>query len=327
MSKRKANQGNGKGVGKGDAGDEEDGYSTSSSYAPSAIDVSFNYVAPTEIDFMALKRLIQQLYHTHAVDIDLSSLAEHILRSGDVEKLGDRAVGTVVKVEDDEDGDPFAFVSALQISSKGDTAGQALHQYYIRACGADTAARNTEAKSIKAILEDDSKTVLQIFHERMINLPPQIMPPLYRMLFEELRTHGELDSTSYLLFFSRVFSMDALSDGDEEEVSRSTMNRSKPSKSKKSKRRAPLQNQAITKISSASVGAADEANDMGLFHPEDAILAKHALHTFTFAFPAVKDSDDSFNAPMYGRVALLKNDGALIDAILKEIAEAFVLPA
>lgn len=326
MSKRKIEVGNGKR--RSGTSDDEDGYSTSSSYAPSAIDVSFNYVAPVEIDFMALKRLIQQLYHTHSIDVDLGCLADYIIQAGNVEKLGEGALGTVVKVEDDEDGDPFAFVSSLHVSKDGGSASQALYCYYDKVCTAASTS-NADARAIKSLLDNSNGThsVLQIFHERMINLPPQIMPPLYRMLFEEIRTNEQLRSSSYLLFFSRVFSIDALSDEDGEEDEVAAPSRARRQKSKKSKKSTPLQNKAITKVSSAKVGAADEANEMGLFHPEDAILAKYAIHTFTFAFPAVKDSDDSFNAPMYGKIVLLKNDPKQLDLILHEMNEAFALPA
>lgn len=186
-----------------------DGESTSSSFAPSAIDVSFNFVAPSEIDFQALKRLAQQLYYTHAPDLDLGVLADHVIKlgmgnssvaaaSGDDAPPHD-ALGTVVKVEDDEDGDPFAFASAIDLSqansSSSSTSGpssKALRDYYARVLTSNPgASSSTAAQKIHAALQ--SSHVVQVFHERMVNMPPQIMPPLYRMLFDEISASSTLN--------------------------------------------------------------------------------------------------------------------------------------
>jgi protein BCP1 len=299
---------------------EEDGYSTSSSYAPSAIDVSFNYVAPTEIDFMALKRLIQQLYHTHSSDIDLGPLSDHIIQIGKQE-LGDAAIGTVVKVEDDEDGDPFAFASALYLSSKENQASKTLLSYYNRVLTTSSSSSSkVAASSISSLLQSKDQKVLQIFHERMINMPPQIMPPLYKMLFEEIQSNEQ--TPTHLLFFSRVFSTEAFSDGEEEEdqIPPSSKIGNGKQKGKKAKKTKPL-NKAITKMSTGT----NAEEEVGLFHPEDAFIANHALHTFTFRFPAVKDSDDSFNAPMYGRIAIVKNDPQTLQKLLDEMNTAFAI--
>lgn len=302
---------------------EEDGYSTSSSYAPSAIDVSFNYCAPTEIDFMALKRLIQQLYHTHSHDLNVGSLSDHIIQIGRQE-VGEAAIGTVVKVEDDEDGDPFAFASALDLSKRDTETSKTLLSYYNRVLSSSSASTSTSASSISSLLQSTDQRILQIFHERMINMPPQIMPPLYKMLFEEIQSNPQFvqQKPTHLLFFSRVFSTEAFSDGEEDDdqipSSRSNEGKKKAKKAKKSK---PL-NKAITKMSTG--GSSEE--DVGLFHPEDALIANHALHSFTFRFPAVKDSDDSFNAPMYGRIAIIKNDPQILQRLLDEMNTAFSIP-
>jgi protein BCP1 len=161
--------------------------SDNSDYAPSAIDVSFNYVSPVEIDFAALKRLTQQLFHTHSSDLNLPALVDDIL------SWGNKSVGTVVKVEDDEDGDPFAFASVINLAHDSTSeASNVLRQYYAKALSSGAASTSKSAQSIQSLLSSTSARPLQIFHERMINLPPQIMPPLYRMLFEEVAANKEL---------------------------------------------------------------------------------------------------------------------------------------
>jgi protein BCP1 len=176
------------------SGNKSESDSDDSGYAPSAIDVSFNYVTPVEIDFAALKRLTQQLFHTHSADLNLSALVDDIL------SWGNKSVGTVVKVEDDEDGDPFAFASVIDLAqvSKSE-ASKVLRQYYTKVLNTNTASTSKAAQSIQALLASTSAKSLQIFHERMINLPPQIMPPLYRMLFDEIAASTELNVSSCLL--------------------------------------------------------------------------------------------------------------------------------
>lgn len=169
---------------------QEDGESSdgeSSSYAPSAIDVSFDFVPPTEIDFMALKRLVQQLYYTHSPELDIGALADWIIKIG---SAPDAAVGTVVKVEDDADADPFAFASAIPLRPS-EPAAKVLYDYYEKVLGG--ASSSKAAQSIWKAIRDDNTNVVQVFHERMVNMPPQIMPPLYRMLFEEVNNKEKVE--------------------------------------------------------------------------------------------------------------------------------------
>jgi len=168
--------------------------SDDSDYAPSAIDVSFDYVAPTEIDFAALKRLTQQLFSTHSIDLNLAALVDDILKWG----TSNEPIGTVVKVEDDEDADPFAFASVIDLkatnspSSSPSEGSKALRAYYTQVLSTSSASTSKSAQSIQSILNSTTAKPLQIFHERMINLPPQIMPPLYRMLFDEIAGNSDL---------------------------------------------------------------------------------------------------------------------------------------
>ena len=59
------------------------------------INVDFDFAAPSESDVPALKRLLQQQWYTHAPQLQLHSVAEHIVHLG--MNVG---IGTVVKVDD-----------------------------------------------------------------------------------------------------------------------------------------------------------------------------------------------------------------------------------
>ncbi|UZJ53199.1 hypothetical protein CBS101457_002519 [Exobasidium rhododendri] len=297
--------------------------SDDSDYAPSAIDVSFDYVSPTEIDFAALKRLSQQLFSTHSIELNLAALVDDIISWGMKE-----SIGTVVKVEDDEDADPFAFASVINLASPSSSAIQSegsksLRAYYKQILNTSTASSSKSAQSINGLLNSSTAKPLQIFHERMINLPPQIMPPLYRMLFDEVAANADLDAATHLVFFSRVFSTAAFADESEEEEGSSQLQKNTKRSNGKKQKKATPKNKAIGKMKTNDETGEEE---MGLFHPEDAILAKYALYSFTYRFPAPKDSDDSFNAPMYARIAVVKRDKETLRAFLQDIEAAFAVP-
>lgn len=90
---------------KGSSSDEED---------PDFINVDFDFRSPIPIDEIAIKRLLVQLFHTHAPDLALNELSQRIVDLADAEK-GQLQRGTVVKVEGDEDGDPYAVVSGWSL--------------------------------------------------------------------------------------------------------------------------------------------------------------------------------------------------------------------
>lgn len=158
---------------------------------------------------------------------------------------------------------------------------------------------------------------LLVLHERMINLPPATAPPLYRMVMDEVAQAKDLSEYTHLVFFSRVFSSDAFSDDDDddggegEEENGRDRARGEGAGGKRSagatraKRRKAQAKQAIKNetIAKGAVGTEDE--EMGLFHPEDALIARRAAHTHTFRFPAPKDAAKDFEAPMFGRIAVV----------------------
>ena len=90
---------------KGSSSDEED---------PDFINVDFDFRSPIPIDEIAIKRLLVQLFHTHAPDLALNELSQRIVDLADAEK-GQLQRGTVVKVEGDEDGDPYAVGSGWSL--------------------------------------------------------------------------------------------------------------------------------------------------------------------------------------------------------------------
>ncbi len=52
-------------------------------------------------------------------------------------------------------------------------------------------------------------------------------------------------------------------------------------------------------------GAGSAEEELGLFHPEDIAISKLASHSLTYRFPPPPDASDSFEAPLFGRIALV----------------------
>lgn len=75
--------------------------------AQSIVNVDFDFCDfRAQTDYLSMKRLLQQLFHTDATLFDLGSIADAILAQDDV--------GSTVKT-DGVESDPFAFIALLAI--------------------------------------------------------------------------------------------------------------------------------------------------------------------------------------------------------------------
>lgn len=255
------------------------------------INVEFDFRAPSDVDFQALIRLFQQLFYTNAPQMDLSAVADYV-----VQLSQNHGIGTVVKVDDMEQiHDPYAVASAVTIGEKGATpAADLLRAYLVK--------HLTGSASGKPLLDlvqgaDASKPLLWFLHERMVNLPAQLFPPLLTMLYEEYE-EGRQEVTppapapTHLLIFSRAFSMDAV----EEDTGLAGAR----------KRRAPTHAQGDAQSSRGKAAAQKQASKLadglGSFHPEDELLAEFATHKFHFRFPPQPDAADTYEAPIFARI-------------------------
>ncbi|KAN0065873.1 Mss4p nuclear export [Thecaphora frezii] len=290
----------------------------SDSSDPDFINVDFDFRAPEEIDFQALKRLLQQLFYSHATKLDLGSLAHHVIKLA-----AEQGVGTTIKIEGDEDQDPYAFVSALELApANASDATTTLTKYLIN----DALSKSSDFQELikKAVSPTSTNPpVVVVLHERMVNMPPQVAPPLYNMLVEELDQARSVKSPvptkpSHLIFISRVFSADAFSDDeamDEDDDDEATgLAGARRRKNKLAKREAKKQGakKNATRARAISQGTgiagAGSQEELGLFHPEDKAIAKFATHSHTFRFPPPPDAADSFEAPLFGRIAAIPYD-------------------
>lgn len=202
------------------------------------IDVDFEWFSPnSEIDFHGLKNLLKQLFDVDNQLFDLSELTDMILEQP--------ALGSCVKTEGEE-SDPFAFLSVLNLHEhRSKTVIKQLTDYLVSKASSDPAL--TE---LKTLLSPESKAqVGLVLCERFINMPHQIVPPLYTMLQDELaeavKQKEPYEFTHYLLV-SKCYT---------EVASKLDVEDNPPSKKSKA--------------------AANKA-EVFFFHPEDEMWQRHA---------------------------------------------------
>lgn len=191
---------------------------------------------------------------------DMSALTDIILQKN--------TIGSTVKV-DSKANDAYAFLTALNLREHRDKKPVADLIAYLSAKAAQSgsAALAAEVPRLLSAGAGAGAHVGLVLGERLINMPPEISPPMYSMLVDEIEAAVEdkepYDFTHYLVVSKTYNEVQSILD----EQSR---------KSKKAKEEAP----------------------MFYFHPEDEVLLKHAVATGSFPFTkddeSVADSKRAF---------------------------------
>lgn len=156
------------------------------------VNVDFDYFDPTEIDFHAIKNLLRQLFDADSVLFDLSTIADLVIKQS--------GVGTTIKT-DGKESDPFALLTVLDMKpTTPSPALKALADYFIQKTQ-DNAAYNRKLRQILA--PSSTSKVGLILSERLINMPTEVVPPMYDMLYRESAAAGlEFDN---FIILSKVF--------------------------------------------------------------------------------------------------------------------------
>ncbi|KAL2754388.1 hypothetical protein ACRALDRAFT_2066105, partial [Sodiomyces alcalophilus JCM 7366] len=197
----------------------------------------FNFDA--DIDFHGVKSLLRQLLDVDATQFDISALADLI--------LSQNTIGSTVKV-DGKETDAYAFLTALNLREHGQKPAIAnLTRYLV-----EKARTNDALAPVVPPLLDGSNSGAQVglvLSERLINMPTEIAPPMFRMLTGEIEDAVEDKEPyefSHYLILSRIY----------REVEPEAELRTEERRGKKQK---------------------PDASAMWHFHPEDEVLAKHAV--------------------------------------------------
>ena len=245
------------------------------------LDVEFEWFDPQpEHDFQGLKTLLRQLFDVDAQTFDLSALADLILEQP--------LLGSTVKVDGNET-DPYAFLTVLNlhehrvcgkhyITSNTDHAQEkpvirALIQYIIT-----SSAANDKLQPINNLLKPDGKTRIGLLlTERLINIPSEVVPPMYKMLLEEISwalEEKEPYNFTHYLILSKTY----------REVSSQIDQETGMSKKQKKKQKMSSQQQGESSVF--------------YFHPEDEVLQRHAsaYGAFEYIKQEAKGHSDSKRA-------------------------------
>ncbi|KAK1750986.1 protein BCP1 [Echria macrotheca] len=240
----------------------------------------FNY--DRDIDFHGVKTLLRQLFDADAQLFDLSGLSDLIIEQN--------TIGSTCKV-DDKANDAYAILTVLNVGehrSKKPIA-QLIEYLGDRA----QAAGSGLAESVPELLASDKAVVGLVLGERLINMPAEVIPPMWSMMIDEIEDAVEdkepYEFTHYLVV-SRAYY----------EVASSLDER----KQKKAR----------------------EESRLLYFHPEDEEMRKHAAAAGSYAFTkeaeSVADSKRAFQemgVKSQGFMMLI--EAAKFDGAVKAIAE------
>ena len=212
--------------------------------------MDFEFFDPQpKIDFQGLKLLLRQLFDVDAPLLDLSALADLI--------LAQPLLGSTVKCDGNE-SDPYAFLTVLNLREHGDKPAIKTLVEYV----AKQASKIEALKPISDTLKGQNVVGL-ILTERLVNVPVEIVPPMYKMLLEEISWANEekepYQFTHYLILSKTYREIQSQLDGEDDRPQK---------KKKKGHKKAEVFN----------------------FHPEDTIIQRSAL-----AFgdcPYIKEGSD-----------------------------------
>ncbi|KAJ3072337.1 Mss4p nuclear export [Podochytrium sp. JEL0797] len=222
------------------------------------IDVDFDFFDPKEIDFHGLKSLIKQTVANDAEQFDISGLADLIIARPHL--------GSVVKVDDSTD--PYAVMTVLSLIPDSKTKKlpapiTTIKEYIL----AKSAKSNKEHHTGFQILLN-TKACGLLVNERLINMPPQIVVPMLKMLDEELDWSVEEKKEKefeYLCYISKTYQ-------EVEPLTEEDADNEGPSRKKKKKG-------ANSKI-------------VLNFQVEDEVFEKHAEYHFDFQFTNQTDHSE-----------------------------------
>lgn len=237
------------------------------------VNVDFEWFDPQPaVDFHGLKNLLRQLFDADAQDFDISALADLI--------LSQPLLGSTVKVDGNE-SDPYAFLTVLNLQEHKDKPViQQLTSYVQR--------KASSVPSLAPLATLLSQTPVPpvglVLTERLINMPSEVVPPMYSMLQEEIAwaiEEKEPYTFSHYLIVSK---------GYEEVESKLDMEDARPNKKKKK--------------------SGDKVEQF-YFHPEDEVLQRHAQCYGSYEYTHERDEGHSDSKRAFQELGI-KTTGSLL---------------
>lgn len=243
--------------------DDSDDDSDQDQDAEDIINVDFDFFdLNPEVDFHGLRTFLKQLFGDDYAKFDLSGLTNIILDPKDT------CIGSSIKT-DGKDGDPLALLSLVNLKNyKSRKPLNTLIEYILK----KAQAKPELYILLKKILGmNNGEKVGLIINERIINVPVEVSPQLFKFLVEEV--NKQEPDLKYFVIISKVYKLvesqisdDSDSDSEEEGPSR---------KNKKVKKNSKDQ------------------QEFEYFHHEDMVLEKNSLNHEKFAYDTKLQETDS----------------------------------
>ncbi|GAA6054939.1 hypothetical protein JCM3770_004061 [Rhodotorula araucariae] len=299
------------------------------------LDVSFSFFDPQPQDYHSLKLLFSQLVQGDAALLDLGGVADLV--------LAQKLVGSTVKTdagEADETasaGDPYAVLTVLNLNVHKDHPALSSLAAYLLGKLPTGSPFHAELAALLARGPEGStaakpRHVGLVLSERLVNMPAQIVPPMYRMLDEELtwaKDENEPYHFSHLLFLSRVFrSSTAALEDDPNAAFEAKLAAEAGARAPAPKRKKGRKGAAAGAAADAPVGERDEER-MFVYHAEDEVVAKLATHKHVFEFTnkrrTAEGGGEQFGVDVRGQLMLMPwgKWGQLLDGIEKVAGGGF----
>ncbi|EAW13164.1 protein-transporting protein BCP1 [Aspergillus clavatus NRRL 1] len=258
------------------------------------VNVDFEWFDPQPaVDFHGLKNLLRQLFDSDAQIFDLSALADLI--------LSQPLLGSTVKVDGNE-SDPYAFLTVLNLQEHKDKPVIKDLTSYLQSKASSNASL---APLAQLLSQNPIPPVGLILTERLINMPSEIVPPMYTMLLEEIAwalEEKEPYNFSHYLIVSKKY---------EEVESKLDMEDSRPQKKKKN--------------------SGNKAEQF-FFHPEDEVLQRHAICSGSIDYTHKHDDGHSDSKRTFQDLGI-KTSGSLmlieaskLEAAVKDVTDYLKAP-
>ncbi|KAF9446785.1 hypothetical protein P691DRAFT_707922 [Macrolepiota fuliginosa MF-IS2] len=272
----------------------------------SLVNVDFDFFDPNPtIDYHAINRLLKQLFQRDAELFSTTELTDLI--------LSQPTIGTTIKTDGIE-SDPYALLTVLNMHAHYQHPSiKAIANYCLDKVNLveDKAFHAT----LSGLFSQTQHHVGLVICERLINMPVQVIPPMYSMLADELQrsiSANEPYIFSHFLFISRNYHLTP----EEESALVNTVprNRSK-SKSSSPKKSRPTPSQPTPE---------PPADGIYPFHPEDEAIRALSLHSLDYRYSNASNEpreNDSFGLDLRARMMLLPADR--FEALVQKLQEVY----
>ncbi|GAA5917440.1 hypothetical protein JCM6882_008665 [Rhodosporidiobolus microsporus] len=287
------------------------------------LDVSFSFFDPQPQDYHSFKHLFSQLLQGDAAALDLGGVADLVLEQ--------KLVGSTVKTDSGEgdekarEGDPYAVLTVLNLNvHRTNPALASLTSYLLSKLPSSSPFHQTLSSLLETPADGSSaaerKHVGLVLSERLVNMPVQVVPPMYRMLGEELdwaREDGEPYHFHSLLFLSRVFRSSASQLEEDPNAALEAQNAvlaGSASAGKKGGAGAAGGKGNKKKKMGQHVGQEEkEEEQTWLYHAEDEFIQKFSTHHHIFNYTQARRTEgggeqDAFGVDARGQLMLVPWD-------------------